>query len=128
LRELLRSSNGVGLPPGQRAVSEFPRFSRKPMQGLPSVPANPKLHISGAVTHPLDVALADLQQLPRAEHVADFNCVTTWCVRDLRWGGVSFRGFLNASSSHGADLPQLSTGCALSDMTMARLSSRWKMR
>ena len=93
LRELLRSSRGDGLPPGQREVSEFPRFSRKPSQGLPTVPASPEVRITGAVAHAADLLIGDLQQLPREERTADFNCVTTWCVRGLRWGGVPFRTF-----------------------------------
>jgi DMSO/TMAO reductase YedYZ molybdopterin-dependent catalytic subunit len=93
LRELLRRSRGDGLPPGQRAVSDFPRFSRKPLRGLPSVPTNPTVHIAGAVAHAADVPIGDLQELPGEERVADFNCVTTWCVRGLRWGGMPFRTF-----------------------------------
>ena len=93
LRDLLRSSRGAGLPPGQRAVSDFPRFSRRPLQRLPSIPADPAVRITGAVVQSADVSIADLQQLPREERLADFNCVTTWCVRGLRWGGVPFRTF-----------------------------------
>jgi DMSO/TMAO reductase YedYZ molybdopterin-dependent catalytic subunit len=93
LRELLRSSRGVGLPPGQRAVSDFPRFGRKPLQRLPSIPADPAIRITGAVAQSADVSIVDVQRLRREERLADFNCVTTWCVRGLRWGGVPFRTF-----------------------------------
>jgi DMSO/TMAO reductase YedYZ molybdopterin-dependent catalytic subunit len=72
-------------------VSEFPRFGRKPLRGLPAVPTNPVLRITGSVAHAVDVPLRDLQKLSREERIADFNCVTTWCVRGVRWGGVSFR-------------------------------------
>ena len=51
------------------------------------------MRITGAVAQSADVSIADLQQLPCEERVADFNCVTTWCVRGLRWGGVPFRTF-----------------------------------
>src|SRR5262245_45325354 len=50
----------------------------------------------GAVAHSADVPIADLQQLPREVRVADFNCVTTWCVRGLRWDGLPFRTFYEA--------------------------------
>jgi DMSO/TMAO reductase YedYZ molybdopterin-dependent catalytic subunit len=93
LRELLWSSHGDDLPPGQRAVSDFPRFSRKPLQPVPVVPANPAVRIAGEVANPSDVPIGDLQRLPREERIADLNCVTTWCVRGLRWGGVPFRTF-----------------------------------
>jgi DMSO/TMAO reductase YedYZ molybdopterin-dependent catalytic subunit len=46
------------------------------------------------VAQSADLSIADvLQLLPREERVADFNCVTTWCVRALRWHGVPFRAF-----------------------------------
>jgi DMSO/TMAO reductase YedYZ molybdopterin-dependent catalytic subunit len=93
LRELLRSSRGADLPPGQRAVSSFPRFGRKPLQRVPSIPTDHAIRIAGSVAQSAQVSIADLQQLPREERVADFNCVTTWCVRGLRWGGVPFRAF-----------------------------------
>jgi DMSO/TMAO reductase YedYZ molybdopterin-dependent catalytic subunit len=93
LRELLRGSRGAGLPPGQRAVSGFPRFSRKPLQPLPPVPANPELRIMGAVATAATVPIAELRDLAHQERVADFNCVTTWSVRGLRWGGVPFPTF-----------------------------------
>jgi DMSO/TMAO reductase YedYZ molybdopterin-dependent catalytic subunit len=93
LRELLRSSRGAGLPPGQREVSEFPRFSRKPLQRLPSIPADYAVRVTGAVEQSARLSISDLAQLPREERVADFNCVTTWCMRGLRWGGFPFRTF-----------------------------------
>jgi len=93
LRELLRRSHGNDLPPGQREVSAFPRFGRKPLQRLPTVPTEPAASIAGAVAHAADVPISDLQKLPSEERTADFNCVTTWCVRGLRWGGVPFRTF-----------------------------------
>jgi DMSO/TMAO reductase YedYZ molybdopterin-dependent catalytic subunit len=51
------------------------------------------VRIAGAVAHAADVPIGDLQKLPRGERTADLNCVTTWCVRGLRWGGVPFRTF-----------------------------------
>ena len=34
------------------------------MQGLPSVPTNPEVRITGAVAHAVDVPISDLQRLP----------------------------------------------------------------
>jgi DMSO/TMAO reductase YedYZ molybdopterin-dependent catalytic subunit len=93
LRDLLRPAPGDELAPGQRVVADFPRFSDKPWRRLLVVPTHPGLRITGAVAHPCDVPFADLDELGRHERTADFNCVTTWCVRGLRWGGVSFRSF-----------------------------------
>jgi DMSO/TMAO reductase YedYZ molybdopterin-dependent catalytic subunit len=47
----------------------------------------------GAVTQVADVSIGELEKLPHEERIADFNCVTTWCVRGLRWGGVPFHTF-----------------------------------
>ena len=63
------------------------------MQALPSPPTNPELRIAGAVAHIVDVSTGDLEMLSHEERIADLNCVTTWCVRGLRWGGVPFRTF-----------------------------------
>jgi DMSO/TMAO reductase YedYZ molybdopterin-dependent catalytic subunit len=93
VRELLRSSGGDDLPPGQRVVSDFPRFSRRPWQRLPVVPVDPEVRIVGAVARTAGVAIVELRTLPREERIADLNCVTTWCVRRLRWSGVPFRIF-----------------------------------
>ncbi|MGQ0804512.1 MAG: molybdopterin-dependent oxidoreductase [Actinomycetota bacterium] len=93
LRELVRRSPGADLPPGQRVVADFPRFSDTPWRRPPDVPANPTVGIVGAVARPAEAPLGDLQALPRQERTADFNCVTTWCVRGLRWSGVPFRSF-----------------------------------
>ncbi len=92
LREFLRSADGT-VPAGQRAVVDFPRFGDRPMRGLPAVPVNPVVRIAGAVESPADVPFAALHALARHELTADFNCVTTWCVRGLRWGGIRFRSF-----------------------------------
>ncbi len=36
-----------------------------------------------------------LQALPRVEILSDFHCVTTWSVRDLRFGGWQFSAVYN---------------------------------
>jgi DMSO/TMAO reductase YedYZ molybdopterin-dependent catalytic subunit len=93
LRDFVRRTPGGDVPIGQRVVNDFPRFSDKPWRRLPTVPAHPTIRITGAMAHTCEVSLADLEALPRVERTADFNCVTTWCVRGLRWSGVSFRSF-----------------------------------
>jgi len=94
------ASNGEraqrGLPPGQYAVSGFPRFGAHLHHAPPAVPGEPVIRITGAVTEPATFALADLERLGRRELVADFHCVAGWSATGLRWEGVSFAAFFEA--------------------------------
>jgi len=83
----------VTLPPGQRAIGEFPRFGTHMHLPPPEVPANPVIEIAGAVAEPFAVPLADLAALPRRELAADFHCVAGWSATGLRWEGVPFAAF-----------------------------------
>lgn len=85
--------NDEGLAPGQRAVSDFPRFSDRPWRPLPVVPEPPTIRVDGACAHPFEIPISELDTIGRREVTADFNCVTTWCVRGLRWRGVPFVEF-----------------------------------
>lgn len=82
-----------GLPPGQRLLSEMPRFSDTPQRWAPAVPERPELVLRrGRET--VVIGLDDLGEGGRHERVdvvADFHCVTTWSVRALRWRGVRVR-------------------------------------
>lgn len=76
-----------GLPPGQREVRVFPRFSDAPLRWAPSpTPISLTVAIEGSTAHSFDAAA--LAALPAVEAVHDFHCVTTWTYRGLRWGGV----------------------------------------
>ncbi len=81
------------LPPGQRAIADFPRFGLDQFaRRFPPETARIEIRCSGAVAS--EVLLADaLQNLPRVEQISDFHCVTTWSKRGLRWGGVRFADF-----------------------------------
>ena len=83
----------MNLPPGQKAIQEFPRF------GLPQYanrfPTNTKtieLSISGDVHEKFTLA-NELSELPRVKQVSDFHCVTTWSKTQLEWEGVRFSDF-----------------------------------
>ena len=82
---------GVTLPPGQHRVDGFPRFGTP--GPAPTVPGDPAIEISGAVTKPFVVSLEDLATLPRRELTADFHCVAGWSATDLQWEGVEFGTF-----------------------------------
>lgn len=81
------------LPPGQREIDGFPRFGTHFHRPPPRVPADRVLEISGAVTAPFTLPLAELATLPRREVVADFHCVAGWSATNLRWEGVAFETF-----------------------------------
>lgn len=82
-----------GLPKGQKARSDFPRF------GLPQYanrfPEN--IHektftvsINNGQPHTLEF---DQLKLTKISIVADFHCVTTWSYVGLQWRGVAFKEF-----------------------------------
>lgn len=79
-----------GLPPGQRARPDFPRFGLLPFaRRFPRETSRIVLKIAGDVRSPLEIE-AEVATLPRVEQVSDFHCVTTWSRRGLRWSGVRF--------------------------------------
>ena len=69
----------------------MPRFGVKPTTPPPAVLGNPSLTIKGAVANHTVIPLERLAELDRTEIEADFHCVTTWTVRDLRWSGWLLR-------------------------------------
>jgi DMSO/TMAO reductase YedYZ molybdopterin-dependent catalytic subunit len=80
------------LPPGQRAIPDFPRFGvPRYASRLPDVPAELALRLDVGEGSAVTLGAADLAPLPRREIVADFHCVTTWTHRDVRWSGYAFR-------------------------------------
>jgi DMSO/TMAO reductase YedYZ molybdopterin-dependent catalytic subunit len=53
-----------------------------------------RLEINGLVERPVSLTYAQLRDLPRAEQVTDFHCVTGWSVPKVRWAGVRFADLL----------------------------------
>src|SRR5437879_5730332 len=81
------------LPPGQRAVSEFPRFGLPQFAGrFPKELNRIELRIGGDVETPATIS-RELEGLPRVEQVSDFHCVTTWSHLSVRWSGYRFSDF-----------------------------------
>jgi|GEM_PF-106631 len=60
-----------------------------------------RLTVTGLVSTPLSLSLADLTELPQTGMTKDFQCVTGWRVDDVPWSGVLLSDVLNAA---GADL------------------------
>ena len=76
------------LPPGQRAISGFPRFG---VPGrAPEISRDPVIEIGGAVAEPYPLPVSALAELPRRVITADFHCVAGWTATNLRWEGVAF--------------------------------------
>jgi DMSO/TMAO reductase YedYZ molybdopterin-dependent catalytic subunit len=81
------------LPPGQRAIAEFPRFGLLPFASrLPTQTAIARVQIRGNVVTPLDLVI-DETGLTRVEQTSDFHCVTTWSYCGVRWSGFRFSEF-----------------------------------
>jgi DMSO/TMAO reductase YedYZ molybdopterin-dependent catalytic subunit len=54
------------------------------------------IEISGVVTEPFALPLAELATLPRRELSAAFHCVAGWSATGLHWEGVAFETFYRA--------------------------------
>ncbi|MBO3738679.1 molybdopterin-dependent oxidoreductase [Actinoplanes flavus] len=85
-----------GLPPGQRLLSEMPRFSDRPCLPPPVMPVEPRLEIRRDGEPVAVLSARDLEALGPRDHTADFHCVTTWSVTGLTWTGVPLRDVLAA--------------------------------
>jgi len=79
------------LPPGQHAISFFPRFGLPAFAAYRSPPVELSVSIHGDGVEPGTIGRTELERLPRRELVADFHCVTTWTVRSLHWEGWPLR-------------------------------------
>ena len=69
----------------------MPRFGINPKRPPPAVPEGPALTIFGGSREEVVISLDQLEALSRTEIVADFHCVTTWCVLGLHWSGWRLR-------------------------------------
>ncbi|HUR77114.1 MAG TPA: molybdopterin-dependent oxidoreductase [Acidimicrobiales bacterium] len=59
-----------------------------------------ELVVDGMVEAPYSMDLAQLRELPRHAQVSDFECVTGWRVRDVRWQGTSIETLLQRARPH----------------------------
>ncbi len=64
-------------------------------------PATFRLRIGGHVEHPVSLTVDDLKELPRAEQISDFHCVTGWSVDNVHWAGVRFDDLLGVVGARG---------------------------
>ena len=81
------------LPPGQHAISTFPRFGLAQFANrFPAQTTQINLRIAGDVEKAAVVA-DQLRELPRVNQTSDFHCVTTWTRCSLQWSGFRFADF-----------------------------------
>jgi DMSO/TMAO reductase YedYZ molybdopterin-dependent catalytic subunit len=85
--------NDRSLPPGQRALQEFPSFGMPRLaRRLPRALGPIEVEIVGSLSRRATIS-NEWSQLPRTTQRSDFHCVTTWSHRSLEWSGVRFRDF-----------------------------------
>ena len=54
-----------------------------------------RLHVGGFVDSPVTLTLDELRALPATRMTRDFQCVTGWRVRDVKWAGVRLADLLD---------------------------------
>lgn len=64
-------------------------------------PAAYRLAVTGNVGRELTLTVDDLRAMPRTRLTADFQCVTGWRVRDVRWEGVTLAEILRQAQADG---------------------------
>jgi DMSO/TMAO reductase YedYZ molybdopterin-dependent catalytic subunit len=79
------------LPPGQRALAEFPRFGVAAFAERPIRNRDLQLEIAGALPQTVVLTEAEFAQVPRVKLIADFHCAAGWSHRSLKWEGFRFR-------------------------------------
>jgi DMSO/TMAO reductase YedYZ molybdopterin-dependent catalytic subunit len=62
-------------------------------------PAAYRLAVTGNVGRELTLTVDDIRAMPRTRLTADFQCVTGWRVRDVRWEGVRLSDVLAAAQT-----------------------------
>jgi DMSO/TMAO reductase YedYZ molybdopterin-dependent catalytic subunit len=88
-----QATDTAGLPPGQHARKDFPRFGTHLHRRAPAIPVEPTIEVAGAVREPLFVSVESLAALPRREQDAQLHCVSGWSATGLLWAGVPFAEF-----------------------------------
>jgi DMSO/TMAO reductase YedYZ molybdopterin-dependent catalytic subunit len=77
------------LPVGQHEVKNWPVLD---LGEQPDVALDKwKLEIAGLVENPVTLTWHQFLELPQADDVSDFHCVTSWSRYDNHWRGVRFK-------------------------------------
>ncbi len=102
-----RPRRAEGLPPGQREVARFPRFSDEPLRWAPAeAPIDLQVTVDGE--EQMRLGAQELSGFDQVERTHDFSCVTTWTYRNVRWRGVPLADALAAGFGSGfaSELPR----------------------
>jgi len=85
-----RNRDGMpALPVGQHEVKNWPVLD---LGEQPDINLDEwKLAVSGLVENPLTFTWNEFLELPQADDVSDFHCVTTWSRFNNHWRGVRFK-------------------------------------
>lgn len=86
-----KSDLGAPLPPGQRALPNFPRFGSVAFSRRAFNTTDIRLEITAAPQRPLVLTATELATLTRVSLTADFHCAAGWSHRGLEWSGFHFR-------------------------------------
>jgi DMSO/TMAO reductase YedYZ molybdopterin-dependent catalytic subunit len=79
------------LPPGQRAMADFPRFGVAAFAKRPLKSKEIRLEIATARERPIVLTAIEFAALPRVTLTADFHCAAGWSHRAAQWSGFRFR-------------------------------------
>lgn len=80
------SPTHAGLAPGQYYAKRWIYYSAL---GEPEIRAEDwRLTVDGLVERPAVLTLGDLERMPHVQLTRDFQCVTKWSIKDVRWEGV----------------------------------------
>jgi DMSO/TMAO reductase YedYZ molybdopterin-dependent catalytic subunit len=79
------------LPPGQRALAEFPRFGIVEFARRPLKNRNIRLEVSGPFERPIVLMATEFATLSRVTQATDFHCAAGWSHRAPKWSGFRFR-------------------------------------
>lgn len=90
----LPSAGGApDLPPGQAAISTFPKYGAGMRRTARPARRTLSIRIDGHVKTAFEVPVAELLNMKREQITADLHCVAGWSCRGLRWDGVRFGSF-----------------------------------
>ncbi len=88
-----REKYGDRLPPGQKAVEDWPVLT---YGSIPVIDLDKwTLRVFGAVEREAEFSWAEFRALPTTVVRCDIHCVTSWSRMDNEWEGVAFRELLN---------------------------------
>ena len=90
----LPSAGGApDLPPGQAAISTFPKYGAGMRRTARPARRTLSIRIDGHVKTAFEVPVAELLNMKREQITADLHCVAGWSCRGLRWDSVRFGSF-----------------------------------